>query len=188
KFNVETESSALPQAVYENDGDLLLTAEAKLVEIVNPLSTEDDYILAEEFLNLMLLDSIRTNVNDAYDPLSDCETDICENIATNNVGYVGYAFVTLNEENQIVLTVSFGRNQYPDIESSLYLTFNLEIDLNEMEMILTLDTMYLHQTEITKDRLDQIFNYLDKDNIESMITKGTLNLDDYTYTVSLVSE
>ncbi|MCF7926565.1 MAG: hypothetical protein K9L74_03230 [Candidatus Izimaplasma sp.] len=188
-FNVETEKSALPTTVYEYDGDLVLLTQQYLIEIANPTTTEDDkYSLTEQFLNVMLLDSIQTNLNEEYNPLSDCETDSCQYIASDNKGYIEYAFIELNEDNQAVLTISLGRNQYPDIETAIYMIFDVDISLVEMSMILTLDQMYINETEIKKDHLDRLFNYLNKNDIEAMITEGTLDLGEYTYTVPLITE
>jgi hypothetical protein len=49
-----------------------------------------------------------------------------------------------------------------------------------------LDTMYLNDIEITKENLDMILGYFDADEIEAMISIGALDLEEYTYTVSLL--
>jgi hypothetical protein len=187
KIQVDVESADLPQDVYQNNGDLLLIAQGKLIEIVNPLSTEDEYTLTEEFLNYMILDSIRENINSEYDPLGDdCEDVSCSVIYESGQGNIEYLFVKLNDDNQIVVTMNFNREQLPAFETALFVTFDVEVSIIDMEIRLVLDTVFLNDIEITKDQLDMVIDNLDKDQIEQSISMGELDLDTYTYSVSLL--
>jgi len=187
KIEVDITESDLPQDVYESSGDPLEIAQLKLIEIINPFSLEDEYTLTEEFLNYMLLDSIKSNVNDEYDPLNDSCTEVsCNVIADTPYGNVEYAFVELNSDNQIVVTVNFARSDYPKVETALFVIFDIEFKLTEFEIDLVLDTMYLNDIEITKQHLDMILGYFDAAAIEGMISMGELDLEEYTYTVSLL--
>jgi hypothetical protein len=187
KIQVDITESDLPQDVYESSGNPLEIAQLKLLEIINPLSTEDEYTLTEEFLNYMLLDSIRSNVNDEYDPLNDACTDVsCDVIAETPYGNVEYAFVELNSDNQIVVTVNFARSEYPQVETALFAIFDVEFKLTEFEIDLVLDSLYLNDIEIKKEHLDTVLGYFDAAAIEEMISLGSLDLEEYTYTVSLL--
>jgi len=187
KIQVDITDTDLPQDVYENTGNPADIAQLKLIEILNPLSVEDEYTLTEEFLNYMLLDSIRSNVNDEYGPLNDSCTDIaCDVIVETPYGNVEYAFVELNDDNQMVVTVNFARSDFPKVETALFVVFDVEFNLLDFEIDLVLDTMYLNDIEITKENLDMILGYFDADEIEAMISIGALDLEEYTYTVSLL--
>ena len=187
KIEVDITESDLPQDVYESGGDLLVIAQLRFIEIWNPFSSEDEYTLTEEFLNYMLLDSIRSNVNDEYDPLDDSCTELnCDVIAETPYGNIEYAFVELNDDNQMVVVINFARSDYPQVETALFAIFDVEFKLTEFEIDLVLDTLYLNDIEITKENLDTVLGYFDADAIEDMISMGDLDLENYTYTVSLV--
>ena len=70
---LETE---LPTNVYEEDSNLVTIINAKMFELFIT-SVTDEYTVVEEILNLVVLNSIRENINENYDPLSDCETIEC---------------------------------------------------------------------------------------------------------------
>jgi len=189
KLRVDITEDDLPQDVYTNSGDPSLIAQATLVEFLNPLSIKDEYTLTEEFLNYMLLDSIRENINEDYDPLNeDCTVLECDVIVDTEYGNVEYAYVKLNEDNQIVATINFNRESFPGVETAVYLIFDVEVKLTELEIVLVLDTIFLNETEITTDNLDFILGYFNSEKIEDMITIGVLDLETYSYTVSLLVE
>lgn len=189
KIRVDITQDDLPQDVYTNSGDPSQIAQTTLVEFLNPLSTKDEYTLTEEFLNYMLLDSIRKNINEEYDPLNeDCIVSECDVIVDTEYGNVEYAYVELNEDNQIVATINFNRDSFPKVETAVYLIFDVDVNLTELEINLELDTIFLNETEITTDNLDFILGYFNSEEIENMITIGKLDLDTYRYTVSLLFE
>ena len=137
----------------------------------------------------MLLDSIRENINEDYDPLNeDCTVLECDVIVDTEYGNVEYAYVKLNEDNQIVATINFNRESFPGVETAVYLIFEVEVKLTELEIVLVLDTVFLNETEITTDNLDFILGYFNSEKIEDMITIGVLDLETYSYTVSLLVE
>ena len=187
KIQVDITEMDLPQDVYESGGDPFAIAQLKLLEILNPFSTEDEYTLTEEFLNYMLLDSIRSNVNEDYDPLNDsCTDSACDFIAATDYGNEEYAFVELNDDNQMVVTVNFARSDFPEIETALFAVFDVEFKLTEFEIELLLDALYINDIEITEENLDTILGFFDPTVIEDMITMGELNLEEYTYTIDLL--
>jgi len=176
----------LPQDVYEENGNLLGIAEGKLLSLILA-SPEDEYTIIEEFMNYMILDSIQTNINSSYDPLGDLDTDEANFVFFNDVFYIDYVFATLNEDDQIVVCISFGTDKYITMHSALFLNFDVDIDLIDLSVTLTLESYYLSDNNLSLTILDFIFNQLDKTSIEESITSGVLDLDDYTYTVSVLT-
>lgn len=189
KFSVDITDGDLPNDVYLNSGDPFLLAQSILLEFVNPFSTDDEYTLTEKFMNYMLLDSIRENVNPDYDPLNDsCKEASCDYIVDTGYGLVEYAYVTLNSDNQIVVTVNFKRSTFPKIETAVYALFNVEVSVIDLQVNLELDSIFINETEITRNNLDTLLSYFDKAKIEDMVTIGELNLNNYTYSFSLIGQ
>ena len=176
--------SDLPQDVYTTSGDLLAYAKTKIVSLIIA-SDEDKYTITEEFLNLIMLDSIHKNVNEDYDPLGDCTSDPCESIYSSEYFSINYAYAKLNDSNQIVITISGNTNKILDKETALIMIFNVDFNILDMNVVFTLDKYSLGEREFSKNLLDRIFNYLGKESIENSVSFGELNLTDYTYTISI---
>jgi hypothetical protein len=175
----------LSSIVYQ-DPDSFDGAQDALEGFFN-FGNQDDYTGLELFMNYMIFDSIKENINASYDPLSDCETDACKYIYTMDQGRIEYAYAKLNDDNQMVLTISFVRDSYPSVETAIHLIFDISVENFGTSFTLTLDEARLADRPISKENLDRIFNLLDKDSIEDSITYGELNLDDYTFTVTLIN-
>lgn len=187
KIQVDITDDILPEDIYADTSNPLLMAQGIMTEFYNPFSTSDEYTLTEEFLNYIILDSIHENVNDMYDPLNDsCTDEMCDIIVKTPLGNVEYAVVELNEDDQMVLTVNFVRHDYPDFETAVILTFDVEIELMQAQITLTLDTIYVHESSISVDMLKRILGLFDAQAIEDSITMGDLDLEEFTYTVTLV--
>lgn len=175
----------LPEVVYQ-DTDSFNGAQNALEDYFNS-GNEENYNALELFMNYMIYDSIKENINGSYDPLGDCDNDDCRYIFTHAQGRIEYAYAKLNDDNQLVLTLSIKRDNYPDLSTAIHLIFDVEVSMLGTSFTLTLDEAKLADRTISQNTLDTLFNYLDKDTIESSITYGELNLDDYTYTVSLLN-
>ncbi len=188
----------LPQDVYEYSGDLLALAMQDIQEIF--LADEEDrYTITEEVVNLIILDTVRENINADYDPLADdCSDTSCAMIIEEEYFYIDYVYAELNEDNQLVITISFGANKYIDNRTALILVFDIEFDidfdwtildgfsaLDDMQIVFTLNSYSLGERNMSMNLLDYIFNQMNKDSIEENMTFGTLNLDDYTYSISI---
>ncbi|MDD3478592.1 MAG: hypothetical protein PHP32_06920 [Candidatus Izemoplasmatales bacterium] len=185
RIHAEVLSSDLPQDVYESDGDLEALALIKLVRIFNPLSTEDDYTLFEEFLNLMILSVIHSELNASYDPLSENMDNATQYIYYNDYIMIDKLYAKVTEEDQIEVVVAFENHTIFNIDSKISLFFDVEIStLPTPQVVLSLDKTYLSDIEITKDTLDWILSYFDKTSIEDSVPFGELDLTEYTYTVS----
>lgn len=181
-------SDDLPQNVYNTSGSLLPYAQTKIVELI--IADEDErYTITEELINLILLDSIKENVNSEYDPLNDCTDFSCSRIINQDYIYIDYVFAEINEDNQLVVTISAGMNKIIAKTTALIMVFDIEFDMNlDMEIKFTLDEYYLGEKAMSMTILNYIFNRLDKTTVENSMTLGTLNLDDYTYTISLIND
>lgn len=181
----EVTSADLPQDVYEDaSGNLLSLAKLKIVGLIT--ADEDErYTLTEEFMNLIILDSIHENINEGYDPLGDCNDHSCDRIINEEYYFIDYAFAELNEDNQIVITISGGANKYIGTTSALRLVFDVEIDISNMSVTFTLSQYYLGDRELSMKLLDYIFDRMNKQSVEDSMSFGTLDLDDYTYSISI---
>lgn len=149
---------------------------------------QEQYSIIEEFMNYILLDSIRTNINSAYDPLGDLDTDDANYVMNDHAFYIDYVYAELNDTDQMVICISFGTDQYYQMHSALYLTFDIDIEivLLNINVVLTLSEYRIADKELSMRILDFAFNKLDKSTIEDSMTFGTLDLDTYTFTISLI--
>ena len=181
--HVEVNEADLPQDVYDEDSDLLLLVNTRLIELFIT-GTGDEYTLVEETVNLIILDAIRDNVNEDYDPLGSCETIECNYITSNENYYVNYVWAELTDDNQLIVHVSVGSDKFLHINTIIDLYFDIDIDYLSFGFVLTLDTLYLNEMELSLDTLDTLLGYADKDAIEASINKGELDLDEYSYTLT----
>lgn len=184
---VDTTDSDLPQEIYESPGNLLTAAQLSLLEI--PFATdEDQYTIFEEFINYVILDSIRTNINDAYDPLGDIESTDANYVIYQREFFIDYVYATLNEDDQIVVCISFGTDTLMRSRSAIYLYFDVEINVGllDLSVVLTLDQYHIADKNLSFKILDYLFTKLDKPSIEDSITYGILDLDEYTYTIQIL--
>lgn len=180
---VKVDESELPVNVYEEDTDLINLVNDRMIDIfVNTVTNE--YTVIEEVLNLIVLDSIRENVNADYDPLGDCETIECNFIVHEDYYYLNYIIVELTDDDQFLVRVSVGSDKYLDYNTVFSFLFDVEIDYFGFEISLTLDQYHLADKELSLKMLDRIFGKLDTETIESQVTKGELDLEEYTYTIS----
>lgn len=186
---VDVTDDDLPEGVYTTSPALLFfNAQYNLFQIANPLSSEDDMTLTEEYLNLMLFYSIRENINDEYDPLNDdCGTAACDVIVSTGYGDVEYAYVELNSDNKIVLHVNFNRTDFLSVETALVAVFDVDISLMEMALTLTLEDVYINDILIKESQIDWVLSQFDPKSIEASIAIGTLDLEEKTYEVGLLS-
>jgi len=186
-ISYEVTADDLPQDVYESSDNLLLFAKTKIVGLV--LADEDErYTLIEEIMNLIIFDSIRENINEEYDPLSDCTDNSCARIVDDENFYIDYAFAKLNDDNQIVITISAGTNRYVNVDTALIMVFDVDFGNTiglDSSIVFTLDEYHLGDRTMSMKLLDMIFERMDKANIENNMTFGELDLDNYTYTISI---
>ncbi len=175
----------LPQDVYQTTTPFNAAHHA-LASYFDPTNDQDDYTAFETFMNFMMYDAIKENINADYDPLSDCETDACQYIIVTDYGIIDYAFATLTDEDQMVITVSFKRSSYPSVETAIHLVFDLEVNHTNASFTLTLNHARIADRVISERILDTVMSYVDKEAIEASITYGELDLDNYTYTASLL--
>lgn len=180
----DIEESELPSNVYEEQGDLLSIMNARMLELFTGIAS-DEYLVIEEVLNLVVLDSIRDNVNPDYDPLSDCETIECNYIIHEDTYYLDYIIVELTDDDQFLVRVSLGSDKYIDYNTVFSFLFDVDIKYLDFEIALTLDKYSVSDKELSMKMLDTLFKNLDQQEIESKVSNGELDLEEYTYTISL---
>lgn len=184
---VEVTDANLPQTVYQQDADLLITAQANLLSMI--LADESErYTIIEEFINYIILDSIQTNINPSYDPLGDLDTNAANYVIDEGYVYIDYVYAKLNDNNQMVICISFGSDQYMEMHSAIYLIFDIEIqiELLEINAVLTLVDYAIADHNLPFKVLDYLFTKLDKVSIEESMTFGVLDLDEYSFTITLI--
>lgn len=187
EIQVEVTNADLPQDIYEENGDLLAIAKAKLIGFAVFHMNDDDYTGIEEFLNFYILYEIHQELNSDYNPFAETQTDETRYIYTYNSFYIDYLYASVTENNQIELTISIGSSSFKMFDSALHLYFDIDVSVQNMSLTLTLTDVFLDTIKIDQSLLDQIFSSLNKEAIEESITTGTLDLTTYTYTVGLIN-
>lgn len=150
------------------------------------MNEEDSYTLVELFINYVIYDSIKENFNEDYDPLNDCDVVTCSTIIETNYIDIKYAYAKLNADDQLILTISNHRLNYPAFNTAIHLTFDISIDTQAGGLMLTLNQTHLAADEITEGTLDRILGFFDKAMIEESVTTGSLDLDEKTYTYTII--
>ncbi|MFK5883377.1 MAG: hypothetical protein QM489_03445 [Candidatus Izemoplasma sp.] len=184
-ISVDALDSDLPTNVYEEDSDLGTVLNAKLLEVFASAAT-DDFTPIEEIINLVILDSIRDNVNVSYDPLGDCDTVECNFIIYEDFYYVNYLWAELNEDDQLVIYVSYGTEKLLGFNTIMEFNFDLEIGISitGLEISLTLESYNINDKGLSMSILDNIFARLDTTEIENSVSTGTLDLEEYSYIIT----
>lgn len=180
----EVTESDLPQDVYESEGNLLMLAKLNIIGLV-VAEEEEKYTMVEEIMNLIILDSIQKNINESYNPLDSCQSDDCQYIHMENLGYINFVYSYLNENNQIVLVVSGGTEKLVPFDTALQLVFDVDVDILNMSVNFTLNSYKLGNRDLSLEMLDFIISKIDKEAVESDVSFGELDLDTYTYTISI---
>lgn len=182
KFKVDVAESELPVAVYEQDANLVSVINDRFVDLA--LMQANEYTIIEEILNLVVLNSVRENINSDYDPLGDCETIECNFIIYEDNYYLNYIIVELTDDDQFLVRVSLGSDKYLDYNTVFNFLFDVEIDYLGFEISLTLDKYSLSDTNLSMSILDNIFSKLDTETIESQVSMGELDLEEFSFTIS----
>jgi hypothetical protein len=187
-IKVEVTDDELPQAIYTETGDLESLSQIYLLGII-VASDADRYTLVKGFMNYMILDSIRTNVNPDYNPLGSSDTVEANYVTYDKNFYIDYIYANLNDDNQIVVTAAFGSDSIIKVDSALNLTFDIDLDISlfNVGFTLTLVDYALSDTSLSFQVLDFIMSRLDKTEIEGQISMGNLDLEDYTYSLSIIN-
>ncbi|MCK5388176.1 MAG: hypothetical protein KAJ22_02725 [Candidatus Izimaplasma sp.] len=182
-IQVDVSEDVLPTSVYEEDTDLLTLVNTKLLGLFTTTVTSE-YTIVEEVVNLIIIDSIRDNVNSDYDPLGDCDTTDCNFIIYDENYYVNYIWAELSDDDQLIIHVSLGSERSIGVNTTFDFYFDIDIDYLGFGIELTLDTYYISDKNLSTDILDKIFSNLDIDEIESQVSKGELDLEEYSYKIS----
>jgi hypothetical protein len=182
RIKTEITESDLPQDVYESSGDFTALIRTKVLAIILA-DEEDSYTLMEEFINLLIIDIIRENVNSEYDPLNG-ETEESQYIINHEQFQLDYIYAHLNEDNQIIVTVSIKRETLPKAMTAFHFIFDVEYERSTFNLVLTLNQVYLHNIEVRRSIYDYFVSLADKDQIEAFVDTGTLDLEEYTYTIN----
>ncbi len=183
-IRVKVTNEDLPQSVYQNVGDTDALLTQALIDVFETGSAESQYNLTEVYMNILILQAIKENINPNYDPLSDCQTIDCTYIYKDDGG-INYLFAQLEDNNQLTIVISLTTDQIIPYETAVYVTFDVSIDMTENRLLLTFDRLAVGPYTIPGVLIDFVLNQLDLSSFESMIDTGTLDLDTMTYEVVL---
>ncbi|MFP4478725.1 MAG: hypothetical protein ACLFPM_04780 [Candidatus Izemoplasmatales bacterium] len=172
----------LPEEVYDTSGNLDTMMEDKMIDIVSADESQTNELF-EDFLNMMIYKTIKDNINENYDPING-ESEESQYIVKHPQFTLDYIIAEMTEDDQVRMTVSVKRNSFPSATTAFYFLFDMEVIRSTMTFELTLDKVYLDEKEIQYRVYDYFVSYADKDQIESQVDKGTLDLDEYTYEVN----
>jgi hypothetical protein len=170
----------LPQDVYESDGDISVLLLSKAAEIVLA-DEEDSYTLIEDFINLLIFDIIKDNINPEYDPING-DDEVNKYIISRDKLTIDYIYAHLNEENQLIVTVSIKRPNI--VETAFHFVFDIEYEFSSFSLTLSLDKVFLHDIEIKRNIYDYFVSMADKNQVEQYVETGELDLEEYTYSIS----
>ena len=185
-IQVDVDENSLPTNVYEEDTDLLTIVNTRMYDLF-VTSVSDEYTVVEEVINYIILDSIRDNVNSEYDPLGDCDTTECNFIVYEDNYYVNYIWAELSDEDQLIIHVSLGSETFVGVNTVFNFYFDIDIDYLGLGIELTLDSYTLSDVDLSMNILDSIFDHLDKEQIEGQVSKGELDLTEYSYKISFIN-
>ena len=147
-INVDVIEDDLPTNVYEEDANLLSLVNTRMFDLF-VTSVTNEYSVVEEIVNLVILDSIRENINSEYDPLGDCETTECNFIIYEDNYYVNYIWAELNDDNQLVIYVSLGSEILIGVNTIFDFTFDIDIDYTGFGIELTLDSYSINDMDLS---------------------------------------
>ena len=170
----------LPQDVYESNGDISVLLLSKAAEIVLA-DEEDSYTLIEDFINLLIFDIIKDNINPEYDPING-DDEVNKYIISRDKLTIDYIYAHLNEENQLIITVSIKRPNI--VETAFHFVFDIEYEFSSFSLTLSLDKVFLHDIEIKRNIYDYFVSMADKNQVEQYVETGELDLEEYTYSIS----
>lgn len=180
KVNVTDDD--LPENVYTYTGSLNVLMLSTISNIVSNNGDRDQYI--EDYINILIYKTIRDDINPDYDPING-DTDKSQYIAKNFAFELDYIIADLTEDDQVMITVSIKRLGFPKAMTALY--FYFDMSFQSTTLTLSLDKVFMDEDEISKPTYDFFVSMADKEEIESSIDKGTLNLDDYTYEINFMN-
>ena len=84
----------------------------------------------------------------------------------------------------MIIYVSLGSEVFIGVNTVFSFYFDIDIDYVGFGIELTLDSYNISDKNLSMDILDSIFANLDIDNIESQVSKGELDLTEYSYEIS----
>ena len=182
-IQVDVDENLLPTNVYEEDADLLTLVNTRMYDLFMT-SVTNEYTIVEEVVNLIILDSIRDNVNSEYDPIGDCDTTECNFIVYEDNYYINYIWAELSDDNQLIIHVSLGSEKFIGVNTVFNFYFDIEIDYLGFGIELTLDAYTLGDVDLSMEILNRIFSNIDTEQIEGQVSKGELDLTEYSYKIS----
>lgn len=139
------------------------------------------------FLNALIFHSIKSNVNEEYDPLnSECENEACFYIVDESVFIVDYIFAESLDEN-ILLTVSVKREGFPSLETAVHLIldYNYEPSLLGGSITFTILDISAGRQNLRTEHLSSLLESIGENEINEMISFGSFSIEELKLTIPL---
>lgn len=181
-LSVEITDDDLPQNVYGQSGNLNMRMNMTILQIVQAEQGQADQHI-EDFINLNIYKTIRDDINEAYDPILG-DTPESQYIIKNAWLELDYIYAELMEDQEVKLTVSLKRDNFPKAMTAVYFYFDMNFSYSSMKMKLTLNRVVIDDQEVSRSVYDRLVGFADKEMIENSVDKGTLDLDNYTYVIT----
>lgn len=181
RIKTEITKDDLPTEVYDTEHDLIALMGYKLIMFYQ--DEGEDKSLIVDFFNLLILDTIIKNINSDYDPLNG-SSDASKSILTNEQFKIDFIVASLNDDDQLVISISLKRDSFPKLTTAFNFVFDIQLD--DIVLNLTLDKVFLHDVEVKRYIYNYFISLTDKSAVEDYIEHGTLNLSEYTYTINIV--
>lgn len=190
--------SALPISAYEVGLTPAQTLSDDIDATLDQLSTPEEdikFTLSEETLNSLIFASLTQveGLNPAYAPSTDCETDACqylitEEITTETFGRLKGIWVEL-EDDQITISLGASLEWQERITygTILSLTFDVTDEVDQYQ--LRIDSIRLGRLPITSRFLGRVLSWIENATgqpvleVENNLPVGTLDVESFSYTL-----
>lgn len=190
--------SALPTSAYEAGLTPAQTLSDDIDATLNQLSTSEEdiqFTLSEKTLNSLIFATLTQGeaLNPTYAPSTDCETDACQYLITEEITPDIFArlkgiWVELDDDQVTVFVgVSVEWQERFTYGTILSLRFDLTDEVDEYQ--LRIDQIRLGRLPITSRFLGRILTWIENAmgqpvlEVENTLPVGTLNLENFSYTI-----
>jgi len=185
-ISVEVDNSVLPTNVYEDDGDFTTIINNHVYNLLFNSNQETEYTFVEDIVNYVILNTIKENVNELYDPLDVNGDESTQYIVYDENYYIEFIWAEMIED-QLVVHVSLGSEKWISVNTVIDFYFDYETTILDFSLTLTLDKIMLKDFNVTTDQLDKYLTDDIKADIEDKISDGSLDLSDYSYRIEYSS-
>ena len=173
----------LPDVVYDTSIEATDRLSTLFLDSLNPLNPERDD-LRVLLLNLIIFDAIKENVNPLYDPLTESDDPRVHTVIEHNRVRVRYLLASLDDDDQIVLTIGLESRDLSRITTHVTLILDVDADALRQQLTLTLKRVDVGPLTLPEPLLERYLDALDETQLNDELSVGTLDLEKRTYTLT----